>query len=123
MDTSKATGRPETSDELEIRVRQGIPPDGIRQKWSAEMVKHDAVEAGVLRSERGEVIPMEAGPCLFCWRYVEEGRDMAGATRPFDPCWQANGDFGCDDSPECGHFRPYDAALLRLKPKGYDATA
>lgn len=84
-----------------------------------------AVPAGTLKAADGRTIPMEPGPCLWCGEYVEEGRDMAGATRPFDPCWQQDGDFGCNASPEasddgCGdHARPYDLALYLLGI-GYD---
>ena len=87
-----------------------------------------AVRAGVLRDARGREIPMSGEhECLFCREYVTEGRDMAGASRPFDPCWQVNGDFGCDASPDSGkdgcgdHFTLWDAALLTLKPEGYNA--
>lgn len=77
-----------------------------------------------LRDARGRVIPMEAGPCLWCGRWVEEGRRLAGATNPHDPAWHANGDFGCDETPEsnsegCGdHCRPYDVARLLLAEAG-----
>lgn len=79
-----------------------------------------AVPAMTLRDERGRVIPMEAGPRLYCGRWVEEGRDIAGAQRPLDPCWHENGDFGCDSSPwapedSCGdHIRPFDVIRMDL---------
>ena len=81
-----------------------------------------AVKAGTLFGANGRPIPMKAGPCLWCGEWVEEGRDMAGATDPFDPCWNIDGDFGCDKSPEscgegCGdHARPYDLARRLLRP-------
>ena len=79
-----------------------------------------AVPQEPLLNARGFIISMAAGPCLWCHAWVESGRDEAGATNPFDPCWNADGDFGCDDSPEaseegCGdHARPYDLARLLL---------
>ena len=80
-----------------------------------------AVPAGVLIDARGIPIPMGAGPCLWCARWVTSQRDEAGATGPYDPCWAADGDFGCDLSPEsneegCGdHARPYDLALRLMR--------
>lgn len=73
-----------------------------------------------VRDDRGVVVAMRPGPCLWCGQWVESGREMAGATNPYDPCWQADGDFGCDASPEtneegCGdHARPYDLAVRLL---------
>ena len=69
----------------------------------------------------GRVIPMKAGPCLWCGEHVESGRDEAGAQDPYDPCWHVDGDFGCDKSPDtngegCGdHARPYDLALRMMR--------
>lgn len=80
-----------------------------------------AVPAGVLRNGKGRILPMTGKHrCLWCGYDVTEGRDMAGATRPFDPCWQIGGDFGCDQSPAasddgCGdHYTRWDAALHSL---------
>ena len=81
-----------------------------------------AVPAGILTNARGREIPMNPGPCIWCGEWVESDRDGAGCTNPFDPAWQINGDYGCDQSPEscnegCGdHARPYDLALKLLKP-------
>lgn len=94
-------------------------------------MEHKAVEAGVLTDKRGNVVEMEPGLCLWCGEYVEEGRDLAGATRPFDPCWNADGDFGCNDAPDAGddgcgdHARPYDLALrvLGYGPNGCSRVA
>jgi len=77
---------------------------------------YPAVPLKPLINARGKEIKMEPGYCIWCGQYVEEGRDEAGATNPQDPCWQANGDFGCDYAPDandegCGnHARPYDLA-------------
>jgi hypothetical protein len=79
-----------------------------------------AVPTGTLRNARGKEVSMEAGPCLWCGQWVESNRDMAGATAPLDPCWQVDGDFGCDASPETNregvgdHARPYDLARKPL---------
>lgn len=81
-----------------------------------------AVEAATLTNGSGRPIPMEAGPCLWCGLFVESDRDAAGATDPYDPCWQIDGDFGCDMSPETtdegvgDHARPYDLAVRLLNP-------
>ena len=72
---------------------------------------------------------LAAGPCLWCGQVVEEGRDMAGATNPYDPCWHVDGAFGCDDSPETdsegvgSHARPYDLAVRLLYPKAFLSLA
>lgn len=72
----------------------------------------------VLYGARGNIVPMRSGPCLWCGQWVEQGREIAGATNPYDPAWHNDGDFGCDESPEsnddgCGsHARPYDLARL-----------
>jgi hypothetical protein len=91
-------------------------------------VKRKAVKAGVLRDAQGRIVSMESGPCLWCDEWVEEDRDGAGATRPFDPCWQHDGDFGCDMSPETckkgvgSHARPYDL-ILAMQGIGYDGKS
>ncbi len=80
-----------------------------------------ATPAMILRNAEGRVFPMKAGPCLWCGEWVESGRDAAGATDPYDPCWNVDGDFGCDRSPDadddgCGdHARPYDLALRMIR--------
>lgn len=96
-----------------------------RQRWAKEeAMSVKAVAKGELRDKLGRLVPMEEGPCLFCHRWVEEGRDMAGCTDPLDPAWQVNGDFGCDRSPitnEEGtgdHVRPYDVALMLIRQEG-----
>jgi hypothetical protein len=82
---------------------------------------HKAKPIQTLRNASGEVVPMTAGECLWCKRWVEVGREEAGSTNPFDAAWQDNGDYGCDASPESseegcgGHIRPYDVALFLLK--------
>lgn len=76
-----------------------------------------AVPATIVLNARGEPITMTPGPCLWCGQWVTEGRDEAGATRGIDPCWNVDGDFGCDESPESSdegvgdHARPYDLAV------------
>jgi len=81
---------------------------------------YHAVPAQIVRDGYGDEVPMEAGPCLWCGQWVEEGREMAGATNPLDPCWHHEGDFGCMESPEtseegCGsHMRPFDLAVFAL---------
>lgn len=73
-----------------------------------------------LFNSRGEIISMEAGPCLWCGLHVESDREMAGSTMPYDPAWHYNGNFYCDKSPEstehfCGdHVRPYDLAVYLM---------
>ena len=87
-------------------------------------MRHKATEAGVLKNARGREVKMAAGPCIFCGEWVEEGREEAGATNPFDPCWHVGGDFGCWANPVTGedgtgdHMRPYDLALRLLREVG-----
>ena len=58
----------------------------------------------------------DPGECLWCGEEVTSERDAAGCTRPDDPAWAADGDFGCGKSPETtddgvgDHARPSDAA-------------
>lgn len=84
-----------------------------------------AVPVGELHDRSGRLVKMTPGRCLFCGEHVETGREEVGATWPLDPCWNAEGDFGCPDSPENdddgtgGHMRPFDLAL-RLLGIGYD---
>ncbi|MEN6550006.1 MAG: hypothetical protein ABFE07_28515 [Armatimonadia bacterium] len=84
------------------------------------------VPTKVVLDGRGLAIRMEPGPCLWCGLWVVSGREVAGATNPYDPCWHADGDFGCDESPETGedgcgdHARPYDLAVRLL---GLDGEA
>lgn len=79
-----------------------------------------AVPAGTLITADGRTVRMQDGPCLWCGEYVTSDRDAAGATNPLDACWQVDGDFGCDKSPESsdegtgGHARPWDLAVLLL---------
>jgi hypothetical protein len=85
------------------------------------MTKHKAVATTPLLNARGEEVPMEPGPCIWCGQWVESGREAAGCTNPFDPAWHVDGDYGCGDSPETNddgtgdHARPYDLALTLLK--------
>lgn len=87
------------------------------------MTHYHAVPVQPFIAANGKEIKMLPGDCIWCGQYVEEGREDAGATNPFDPCWQTeDGDFGCNNSPEtceegCGnHARPYDLALAILHP-------
>jgi hypothetical protein len=58
------------------------------------------------------------GPCIWCGQHVTSHRKEAGCpdyTADYDPAWAADGDFGCDASPETteedgvgNHARPYD---------------
>jgi hypothetical protein len=74
-----------------------------------------------MKDARGREIKMEPGYCIWCGHYVEEGREMSGATNPLDPAWQVDGDFGCDQSPQSNddgvgdHMRPYDLAIRLMK--------
>lgn len=85
------------------------------------MAKFKAAPVRPLMNARGEVVPMTPGPCLWCGRWVEIGREEAGSTNPYDPAWCEDGDYGCDDSPESNdegvgdHCRPYDVARMILQ--------
>lgn len=73
-------------------------------------------DAPSVKTRRGTIKATE-GPCLWCGRFVTIGRKEAGATNPLDPCWNDNGDFGCDRSPWTDadgigdHARPFDLAV------------
>lgn len=87
------------------------------------MKTYKAVPVKPLLDARGEVVPMEPGPCLWCGQWVTVGREEAGSTSPYDPAWQVDGDYGCNESPEtnedgCGdHIRPYDVARMLLQAR------
>lgn len=42
------------------------------------------------------------GPCIWCGQWVEDGREISGATDPNDPAWHDDGDFGCEGNPLTG---------------------
>lgn len=90
------------------------------------MTQHKAVPALSLKTADGRTIPMTPGPCLWCGRHVEVGREEAGSTNPFDPAWQHEGDYGCREAPDSGpdgvgdHARPYDLARFLLATRRID---
>lgn len=91
-------------------------------KDGQHIVDDDHTLVGIYRGEAPTT-----GTCLFCNRYVEDGREESGYTGNGTD-WMDDGDFGCSDNPinsedgTGGHWTLWDFKGLLLAAEAFPAT-